>query len=393
MNHRIGAVISARVMVALAIAASGPAAMAGPTIEYGDEGYATLGIESQFRYAYRNTGAGAAGDKSVQDFQFRRNRLLIRGAVDQTWGYYFQVEHLGDERILDFPTLSVSQPPTGETLYLLDAYVTAKANEAFQFRAGRTKNVSSREVLEACYDPLSADRSLFINTGTFNGKRTRDYGLVMWGNFLADKLQYRLAVMEGNESAPSQGLRYTARLHVSLLEPEKAFGYFGTYLGTKKVLTIGGSFDVQPGAVYSNGETGTENYMAYTADAFFEYPTPFGTVTASGAYLKSDFGGAGTRGIAGAGGLDGEKNGFYFKAGYLFLEKWQLFARYESWSFAELQGLVDQNVKWTALGVNYYIKGQDLRVTLEYSMNDFEKTDAAVNKDFSAAVLQLQARL
>jgi hypothetical protein len=199
--------------------------------------------------------------------------------------------------------------------------------------------------------------------------------------------------MEGNESAPANNFRYTGRLHVSLLEPEKAFGYFGTYLGTKKVLTIGASFDFQPGAVYSHGETGTENYMAYTADAFFEYPVAFGTLTASAAYLASDFGGAGTRGIADAAGLDGEKNGGYVKAGYLF-GKWQPFVRYERWSFGELKGIVDQTINWTAVGVNYYVKGQDLRITLEVARNDFDKTDAATgNEDFNAAILQLQARL
>ncbi len=391
MNHRIGAGASARAIVAAAIVLSGRAALAGPTIEYGDEGWATLGIESQFRFAYRNVGGGASGDGGVPDFQFRRNRLLLRGALDSTWGYYFQIEHLGDQRIVDYPNLAVSKPPTGETIYVLDAFVSAKFFDALQFRAGRTKNVSSREVLEGCYDPLSLDRSLFVNTGTFNGKRTRDYGLVMWGNFLGDVLQYRLAVMEGNESSPNQNFRYTGRLHVSLLEPETAFGYLGTYLGKKKVLTIGASFDLQPGAVHSQGDTGSETYSAYSVDAFFEYPTSFGTFTVSGAYLASSFGGAGFRGITEASGLDGEKNGGFAKLGYM-LGNVQPFVRVEKWQFAELNGVVDQAVTWGALGVNYYVKGQDLRATLEVSRNVFGEANAA-NQNFTSAVLQLQARL
>ncbi len=391
MNHGIGAVAWARAIVAAAIVLAGRAAVAGPTIEYGDEGWVTFGIESQFRFAYRDTGGGPSGEAGVPDFQFRRNRLLIRGAVDQTWGYYFQVEHLGDQRVTDYPNLSVSHPPTGEIIYILDAFVSAKLSDTFQFRAGRTKNVSSREVLDGCYDPLSVDRSLFINTGTFQGKRTRDYGVVMWGNFASDMLQYRLAVMEGNEDSPSQNFRYTGRLHLSLLEPETAFGYLGTYLGKKKVLTFGASADFQPGAVYANGLVGRENYAAISADVFFEYPTSLGTFTVSGAYLRSDFGGAGTRGIPEASGLDGEKNGGYVKAGYL-VGNWQPYARVERWSFAEVNGIVDQTINWAALGVNYYVRGQDLRITLELSRNDFDKTSAA-NEDFSSAVLQLQARL
>jgi hypothetical protein len=209
--------------------------------------------------------------------------------------------------------------------------------------------------------------------------------------------------MKGNNDVndPKSSLRYTARVHVSLLDPEFSLVYKGTYLGKKKVLTIGAGYQYEPDAVYANvaGKDLAKNYQAYTYDVFFEYPTPAGTFTASGAYLKEQFDKAFTgpdpdpRSI----GLNGEKNGWYAKAGYLLPQKigsgdLQFFGRYEKWRFAQLVGTYDQEIKWTAVGINYLLKGEDLRLTLEYSMNDFAREDLA-NKDFKTITAMFQLRI
>jgi hypothetical protein len=142
-----------------------------------------------------------------------------------------------------------------------------------------------------------------------------------------------------------------------------------------------------------------KDYQAYTYDVFFEYPTEVGTFTASGAYLKADFdkayqgGDPDPRSI----GVNGEKNGWYAKVGYLLPQniasgKLQIYGRVEEWQFAQLYGIYDQQIKWSAFGLNYYIKGQNLRLTLEYSMNDYVKEDA-VNKDFKTVTTMLQFRI
>lgn len=82
------------------------------------------------------------------------------------------------------------------------------------------------------------------------------------------------------------------------------------------------------------------------------------------------------------------------KAGYLLpgtvgSGNLQVFGRYEKWSFAQLQGVYDQEIRWSSLGANYLINGQDLRFTLEYSMNDYSKEDAT-NKDFKTWTAMLQ---
>ncbi len=190
---------------------------------------------------------------------------------------------------------------------------------------------------------------------------------------------------------------YTGRVHVSLLEPEYAYGYKGTYLGGQKILTIGGGAEYEPGAVFSDvtAMTGAKNYSAWTADIFFNYPLGEGGVTASAAYLETSFDKAykGSDPEPLALGIDGEKKGWYAKAGYLLPgKKIQPFVRYEEWRFASLLDVMDQKIKWTGAGINYYVDGQSLRITVEYAKTDFEKEVNSDSHDFNTVTAMLQYR-
>jgi len=144
-------------------------------------------------------------------------------------------------------------------------------------------------------------------------------------------------------------------------------------------------------------KTGEKNYHGYTADIFFEYPVEtIGTVTASMAYEDVDFGDAykGANPDPVAFGLNGQKNGWYAKAGYMLPNlPLQFFGRYEKWSFANLRlNSVDafsQKIDWYSLGANYYFRDQNLKLTLEYSNTDFA-VENSESKDFSMFVTALQ---
>ena len=346
---------------------------------------------------WRDSGSGPNGTDNTSDIYFKRNRLMMSGQLDDVYGFYAAVQFQGDERIYG---TTVSDTP-GKNFDIIDTYLVADYTDAFRIRAGLTKDPLIREDNESCFEPLSADRSYFIYTNL--PRLNRDFGVVLWGNVADALFQYRVAAMKGNDdiSDPKSSLRYTGRVHVSLLDPEYSLSYKGTYLGRKKVLTIGAGYQMEPDAVYGNvaGKDSTKDYKAYTYDAFFEYPTPAGTFTVSGAYLKTDFDEAykGADPDLRSIGVNGEKKGWYSKAGYLLPRKigaaeLQVYGRYEKWRFAELAGIFDQGIKWSAFGINYFLNGQDLRLTLEYSMNDFEKEDT-VNKDFKTITVMLQFRI
>jgi hypothetical protein len=367
----------------------------GVTIKAGPDAFLTIDYGFQFHGAWRDTGSGRDLTKPTSDFYFRRNRLSLAGQTSKIVSFSLDIEQTGDRRI---EPLTVSQEPTND-FSVLEGNMTADFSKGFKITVGKEKIPFTREVLEGCFTPLSIDRSLFIYTPM---QHSRDQGVVFWGNLAKSRIQYRLAAMEGQESAtaPESSPRYTARAHVTLLDPEDGYGYSGTYLGTKMILTFGAGAQYEPGAAYSDvtNMTGDKDYSAWTADAFFEYPLgAAGTITVSGAYLNVSFDDAykGNDPDPGSVGIDGEKNGWYAKAGYLITDKigpgqLQPFVRYENWNYALLNGVYDQKIKWLGVGLNYLINGQGLRVSVEYSMTDFDKELNAESKDFKTVVTMLQ---
>jgi hypothetical protein len=189
-------------------------------------------------------------------------------------------------------------------------------------------------------------------------------------------------------------------MHCAFLDPEDGYGYSGTYLGTKMILTIGAGAQYEPGAVYTDilSKTESKDYTAWTADAFLEYPMGMaGTLTLSGAYLNVSFDGAykgGGNADPDSIGIDGEKNGWYAKAGYLITDnigpgQVQPFARYEEWNYAFVNGVNNQKIKWLGAGLNYLINGQALRLSVEYSKTDFVKEENAQSQDFTTIITML----
>jgi hypothetical protein len=359
---------------------------------FGDEGFLRVDYQLQARAGMRDQGPDPTRSDDTTDFYLRRNRLSLIGAANEMFGAVVQLEFNGGQQLGDTRVLAEERD---YEFTALDAFATVKIADYLQLRVGKTKHVLTREVQEGCFDPLSIDRSPFI-LGAFSRAMpeltTRDVGVVLWGNVYDRMIQYRLSAMRGNDFGSAMpddiGYRYTGRVHVTLFDQEAGVVYRGTYLGEKRVLTIGAGFERQQNAVYSAGTTGAEDYQAYTYDIFYEHPTEYGTFTVSGAYLETDFGEAGLRGVVDAQGTGGERTGFYWKAGYM-LRSFQVFGRFERWSFANLDGVPGQKLDWMVAGLNYFYKGENARLTLEYAITDLEKEPA---KDFDTILLQAQVQ-
>ncbi len=381
--------ISAAVAIMLGLAAP---AIAGPQMTFGpnDKGTLQIDYKGQFQLSVRDNGSGTNNEASTTSFDFRRNRIALMGAYGENMSLYVQTEFMDKNAV---GTLAVADDSTDSNFQLLDAVIRFNYNNGVNVNIGKFKYSFSRENLEACEAPLTLDRSLFIRAPYVG---TRDMGVNVWGNMFDSKFQYRFEAMEGREavsgdSAPKSNLRYGARAHLSLLDPESGHGYKGTYLGKKSVFTIGGAYQYEPDIAYGINTTDKKDYKAWTADVFFEYPTKAaGTMTLSAAYAKYDLDNAYIAATPSAGTIDlnGEKNGWYTKAGYMLPDSpIQLFARYEKWKFAQLNNINDEQIDWYGLGANYYIWGQNLKVTMEYSKTNFDKGSY---KDFGQFITQLQ---
>jgi len=382
----------------LGLALATGTAYAGPKMTFGpnDEGALQLDYKGQFQMTVRDTGSGENNDDDTMNFNFRRNRLALMGKYGDNMSLYVQTEYVDDANITPFDVADTDQ---GSDFQILDAVMRFKINDALRVNVGKFKYNLSRENLEACEAPLTLDRSLFIRAPYTT---TRDTGVAVWGNLFDDMFQYRVDAMEGRKAvsgvaAPASNFRYSARAHVTLLDPENDYGYKGTYLGKKKVATFGAAYQYEPEVAYGDTVTRTDekDYQAWTVDAFVEYPIEgMGTVTASAAYEDVDLDGAyeGANPDAFAIGINGEKNGYYAKAGYLLPNMpLQLFLRYERWRFASLNGVFDQRVDWYGGGLNYFLRDQNLKLTFEASSTGFNKAGGTeTTEDFMTYITQLQ---
>ncbi len=344
------------------------AAQAGPVFKFGDQSELQLNYALQL-WAQNSSYTSADHDGSNYDVFLRRNRITLSGQVNDLVGFYAQLEAGNDSKGGD----------DDRSVYFRDAYITIDYSDATRFIVGRFKNTFSRENLEACLESLTLDRG-DISYTPFGG--SRDTGAAIWGNLADAAFQYRLVIADGREgdSVPKSSPRVTARVHWSPLDAEYDYGYRGTYLGTRRVFTLGAAYDYQSGVAYSNFDAGTglEDYKAWTVDGFVEYPFSSGTWTASAAYFNYSLGDAINQSPDPELPANTESKGYYAKAGYLLPKpvgkgRLQVFARLDDVDYQLTGGALDRRI--TSAGVNYYIDGQRLKLTLEHQRIDYANPD------------------
>ena len=365
------------------------AAIAGPTIQFGEQG--TLTFTYAMQYWMQQKGYTSATDSgSSFDSFLRRNRLTFSGQFDDFIGFYTQLEAGNDSKA----------GQDNKSVYYRDSYITLDYRDDLRFIVGRFKNTFSRENLEACLEPLTLDRAEVISYTPFAG--SRDTGVAAWGNLMDAKVQYRFMIADGREGdvVAKKRPRLTARVHYSFWDPETNYGYLGTYLGTQKVLTIGAAYDKQDSVAYANylSRSDIKDYKAWTVDAFMEYPSESGVYTLSTATFKYDTGGAYNQSPDPLLPVNSDLKGYYVKGGYMIpghigVGRLQFFGRHEKSDYGVVTGNASYyDQKWNSLGANYYIDGQRLKLTVEYAKISFD-TQHPTNpslKDYSQATMGLQ---
>jgi hypothetical protein len=113
----------------------------------------------------------------------------------------------------------------------------------------------------------------------------RDTGVQVRGLLLNDRLQYRAGIFGGirgqvgrldaaNNPLPDlnpEGYpRFAGHVRFNLFDPEPDFFYSGTYLGKKRIVSIGLGADYQPLA--SAAGAFVNDYLALGGDVFVDYP-------------------------------------------------------------------------------------------------------------------------
>jgi hypothetical protein len=210
----------------------------------------------------QNSGSGGY----QQNLFIRRARILMAGRVAE--GVYFFADT--DNARLGYNKTSSTSLATG--FQLIDGLAEWRIADALILDGGLLRVPYSRVALTASTRQLFLDVPAYgylQQTATQSTSGNSDTGFLARGYFVDHRLEYRVGVFSGVRLPGARNaLRVSGRLQWEFLEREDLYSsayagpalYGGTYLGTKKLLAVGTSFDAQM------------SYRYYAADAFYAVP-------------------------------------------------------------------------------------------------------------------------
>lgn len=330
-------------LVLASLFAGAPDAGAQVVIKVNDDVNFKLGVLGQFQADWLGD---PATDGTTQNLFIRRVRLLFGGQVAKNVTFFVET---------DAPNLGRTLPGgknISPGMIVQDAYGEFKVHDAFALDAGLMFVPFSRNSIQSATSLLPIDYGAytFSQSGPTQSSTGRDTGFQAKGYFLDNRLEYRLGAFQGARDARShRSFRYVGRVQYELLESEgTGFFYTGTYLGKKKVMAVGAAFDTQ------------NDYKAYDADVFVDYPYGPGAVTAQFAYNR----------------FDGDKtfitlpkqNVEFLEIGY-FLRDLMLTPVLQFTKRDVVSTATGDETRWS-IGVNYWWAGHNANVKGAYSRID-----------------------
>ena len=315
------------------------------------------------------------GDNNLNDFMLRRGYLSVKGQPTDYLSFFthIAVDRFGQDG-LDNPSMGL-----GTGLTFRDLWITLDLHESFKVQAGRmyvplTRNYGTTSTKALLTTDLSFMQGGIRGGIFYTSKVGRDDGVTLWGNPFDGRFQYRFMISEGVESSinPEDNLRVVARGVLNLLEPETGWFNQGTYLGKKKVLSIGAAFDAQNNLTLNN-EPEQDNFI-WTVDAFFDHPVANGAITAESAYINIK-NSTQANNFAQLSPSD-DADFFYIQAGYYFntpiaVGNIQPYFRYEDISVEQ-----KADTRFVSGGLNYYLKGHNAKASLDYTVIDYPAADS-----------------
>jgi hypothetical protein len=370
------AVFSTTIFVAFLVCGMMNPASAGIKADLGDDANLEAGIWAQAWYQWVEDGRSA--DEDLNDFMIRRAYLYLKGDVTDLVSFF---THVASDRVgqdgLDNPSVGL-----GSGVAWRDLWITLNVHEHFKIQMGRmyiplTRNYGTTSTKAMLTTDLPFLQGGIRGSIFYASKVGRDDGVTLWGNPMDGRLQYRFMVSEGVESSvmnPEDNLRFVGRVSLSLLEPETGWFNKGTYLGKKKVLSLGLGLDSQDDLTLGGTE---DNNLVWTADLFFDHPVGDGAVTVEAAYIDIEHCTQNHNFTSLSEGDDAEN--WYIQAGYLLPIHLQPYVRYETVD-------VDREFEtdFYSIGVNYYMKGHNCKISADYTSVDQES--GAMNGAGTAAL-------
>jgi hypothetical protein len=232
-------------------------------------------------------------DSMTQNLYLRRIRLLFGGTLFKSIEYFVETDSpnlfKGAAGATDPMTGAATFTKTSALLTIQDAFFTwkplvdmdmPKMGDYFKIDAGYMLPPLSHNAVQGATTLYGWDyfANTFLSSDVFGNAPPspvgRDLGVQARGLVVDGHVEYRVGMFQGlrnNQTMADVGgrnfFRVAARLQINLLDPEPGFFYAGTYLGAKKIASIGGSYDFQ------------DDYKYWDVDGILDMPVGPGVVT------------------------------------------------------------------------------------------------------------------
>lgn len=346
----------------------------------------SLGLKMKLWYQSIQDAAPNGMDRS-NDFALKAGALYLKGRYNKTvaFGSEFDWLNLGTVDGVEHSsaTTAVHNAWVGFNFMPQLNFMTGKYRAAFS----RYSLTSSATAYLFPHNPFSAGAGLVSS-----GKDYRQTGVTVWG-FLWKRFRYDAGVasgvpaaLKGNDSSGS--LQYLFRAEYTPLGIDKGYFHKNEWLGEKgKFLTLGAGFIARK---YNTAKNAFDNatYSAWTVDEYSEYPVGGGSLDTEAAYYYYNFDDPANPNV----------QAWYAQAGYLLPGRLgpgrlQPAVRFDTF---RPKGHDTATKAWSA-GLNYYIKGHNVEVQIEY-LNISNEANASQNlavfsgikgKDADAVTVQL----
>ncbi len=304
----------------------------------GEDASAKFGILGQF---WGDWNQDAATGGYAQNLFIRRIRLMASGNIGSNISFFVET---------DDPKLGMTPKAMGSGFLIQDAFVEWKLSKALRIDGGLMIVPFSRNALQSPASYYSIDLSPLttVNNSSTQSSALRDAGFEANGFFFNDRLQYRAGIFQGERDANGRdSLRSAGYLQYDFFDRELTYSLPGTALGKKKIVAIDAGFDKQG------------SYRSQSAGVAIDYPM-FGGDEIGGQYQFIHYDGR-TKFI----GIPDQNDGMVEAAYYLHRIKLQPFMKYESQLFVASSNQA-KDVNRYGGGINYYVRGQNLKFTLQY---------------------------
>jgi phosphate-selective porin len=367
----------------------------------------TLGgfIQAQFEGGDALAFEGRLGSGEINSrFRIRRARINVTGDYAEAFDFKLEGEFASNDTgitVRDAAGRTLASNSTRTSFAGLDLWANWHRFPEFQIKVGQYKAPFGLEQLSADTKLFTPERSLVTTSLT----PERQIGVQLWGKPLTnlwpeqkDLINYAVGVFNGTGRNitvnDNNEFMYAGRIEVQALKTKILNGDVSLKFGANGFTSRDDAGNAISSVLRENSDGSLTTFnlpsaaerTAYGFDASFHFG-PFDFIAE---YLSERVGTRTVNGIAPL--FNGFRaDGYYLQGSYFVLpNRLQLVAKWESF---DPNQFADDNIHSITAGVNYLIKGDDVKILAHYihTWSDFREHLPGVDQsEFDEAIVRLQ---